>query len=98
MKTISHWYNKKIPLWYILGEIMDYEKLLRIIAEKIDSLNKGDEFFLKDLFDGIEWKEFQTGERLSLGRRFKNSVLTEKIANVVYIGKAQNNSALYKKC
>lgn len=77
---------------------MDYEKLLRIIAEKIDSLDEGNEFFLKDLFNGIEWNEFQTGERLSLGRRFKNSVLTKKIANVIYIGKASNNSALYKKC
>ena len=37
------------------------------------------------------------GDRLNFGRYFKNKVLNGKIPNVSYIGKAENNSALYQK-
>ena len=77
---------------------MDYEQLLVLIQIKISELEIETEFFLKDLFEGTEWKKLRTGEKLSLGRRFKNCVDLNKIPNVIYIGKAPNNSAKYKKC
>ena len=76
---------------------MNYEEILKLTTNKIEALEVGTEFFLKDLFDGTDWKNFKRGEKLSLGRYFKNQVVTEKITNVIYIGKAQNNSAIYKK-
>lgn len=76
---------------------MNYEEFLEIVTNKIEVLEVETEFFLKDLFDGTDWKNFKRGEKLSLGRYFKNQVVTEKITNVTYIGKAQNNSAIYKK-
>ena len=76
---------------------MNYEEFLEIVTNKIEVLEVETEFFLKDLFDGTDWKNFKRGEKLSLGRYFKNQVVTEKITNVIYIGKAQNNSAIYKK-
>ena len=54
-------------------------------------------FLLKDLFDGVEWNSLSKGERLSFGRFFKDEVLEGRVPNVQYIGKAQNNSARYKK-
>lgn len=76
---------------------MNYEEILKLTTNKIEALEVGTEFFLKDLFDGTDWKSFKRGDKLSLGRYFKNQVVTEKITNVIYIGKAQNNSAIYKK-
>lgn len=76
---------------------MDYEKLLNVIENKIFALDVDTEFFLKDLFNGTEWKKLQKGEKLSLGRRFKNYVELGKFANVIYVGKASNNSAVYKR-
>lgn len=79
------------------GESVDYEKILKSAELKIDALDVGTEFFLKDLFDGTEWKKLKKGEKLSLGRRFKNCVELGKFSNVVYVGKAPNNSAIYKR-
>lgn len=39
----------------------------------------------------------KVGERLNFGRTFKAEVLAGNIPFVSYIGKAQNNSAKYKK-
>ena len=76
---------------------MDYERVLKSTELKIATLDIGTEFFLKDLFDGTEWKKFKRGEKLSLGRRFKNWVEIGQFSNVVYVGKAPNNSAIYRK-
>lgn len=76
---------------------MDYEKMLKSARLKIDALDMGTEFFLKDLYNGIEWKKLQKGEKLSLGRRFKNCVMLGEFSNVIYVGKAPNNSAVYKR-
>ena len=76
---------------------MNYEEILKLTTNKIEALEVGTEFFLKDLFDGTDWKSFKRGDKLSLGRYFKNQVVTEKITNDIDIGKAQNNSAIYKK-
>ena len=55
------------------------------------------EFTLKDLFDGVGWQSLKVGERLCFGKFFKTEVTEGHINNIVYTGKAQNNSAKYKK-
>ena len=76
---------------------MNYDILINRAISKTGALQLNTTFLLKDLFEGTEWNELDKGGRLGLGRRFKNDVLDGIIPNVVYIGKAQNNSAIYKK-
>lgn len=75
----------------------DDEKLLDYVSEKILALDSETEFLVKDLFNGTEWKGLPKKERLNIGRRFKSLVHNSKIDDVVYLGKASNNSAVYKK-
>lgn len=76
---------------------MDNKYWMGKAINKINSLEKGKVFLLKDLFDGVEWTELSVGDRLGFGRYFKNEVFENSIPYVRYIGKAQNNSALYRK-
>ena len=76
---------------------MDNVLWLNRAISKTGELNSGTEFCLKDLFDGVEWNDLAVGARLGFGRYFKNEVLEGHIPNIVYVGKAQNNSAKYRK-
>ena len=76
---------------------MDYSELLERANTHISAIPDGQVFLAKDLFPGIEWNQLQKGEKLSFGKQFKNAVLDGKFPSVVYIGKAENNSAQYQK-
>ena len=65
--------------------------------DKANTLSGGTEFCLKDLFDGVEWNALDVGSRLGFGKYFKNEVTEGHIPSIVYLGKAQNNSAKYRK-
>ena len=54
-------------------------------------------FLLKDLFTGVEWDELSPGDKRDFGRQFKTLVNRGAVPNIVFIGKAQNNSSRYKK-
>lgn len=77
---------------------MDYDLWLNKAKKKIENLSSERQFLLKELFQGTEWNELSRGEKLSFGRYFKNAVNDGTISDVFYIGKADNNSAKYKKC
>lgn len=76
---------------------MNIEKWKQKATDAIKTVPISHVFILRDLFDGIEWSALSKGERLSFGRLFKNEVTNGKIPGVVYIGKADNNSAQYKR-
>lgn len=76
---------------------MNYSKLLEIANAHINIIPTGQVFVANDLFPGTEWNQLQKGEKLQFGKLFKNAVSDGKCPNVVYIGKAENNSAQYKK-
>lgn len=76
---------------------MAYTSWMTNAIYKIGSLPAGTEFFLKDLFDGVEWQKMPKGDRLSFGKDFKKEVLGGLVPNTSYIGKADNNSAKYIK-
>jgi len=76
---------------------MDYDALINQCKDAIELLPNGYVFLLKDLFIGTYWKNLDKGVRLELGRRFKLCVNRKEIPNTVYIGRADNNSAQYKK-
>ena len=76
---------------------MDKIKWMARALSKTGEMHENTEFLLKDLFDGVEWNNLTVGERLGFGRFFKDEVLEGHVPNIYYIGKAQNNSAKYKK-
>lgn len=76
---------------------MDYKELLNQAQLAISNVKNDQVFTLKDLFEGHEWKSISVGERLQLGKNFKNAVMSNKVVNVKYCGKADNNSAQYVK-
>lgn len=76
---------------------MDYNVLLSKANEHINTIHSNEVFFVKDLFHGTEWNELERGEKLGFGRYFKKAVMNGSVHNIEYIGKADNNSAQYKK-
>ena len=76
---------------------MSYEEEMTAALLKVGSLRDGEEFVVKDLFDGVAWNRFEIGQRLNIGRNFKSRVESGQIPGVVLIGKRPNNSAYYKK-
>ena len=76
---------------------MDYNELLCKAKEYIDTVQSDEVFFVKDLFHGTEWNGLERGEKLGFGRFFKKAVMNGSIQTVEYIGKADNNSAQYRK-
>lgn len=76
---------------------MDYNELLDSARTHIKNLSVGQIFFVKDLFYGTGWNGLERGEKLGFGRYFKKAVTEKTILGVEYIGKADNNSAHYRK-
>ena len=76
---------------------MDYNQWINNAKTKIKEVSNGEVFLLKDLFCGTDWEILKKGERIGLGKFFKNAVLDGKVESVIYIGKADNNSAKYQK-
>lgn len=76
---------------------MEYGYLLERAVQQIDAIAVNDKFLVKDLFVGTEWNDLEKGDKLGFGRFFKNAVIENEIPNVVFIGKAKNNSAEYRK-
>lgn len=76
---------------------MNYDKWIDKAEQQIRNLSCGYTFVLKDLFKGVEWDELQKGQKIYLGKKFKNAVTEGRFEGIRYIGKAENNSAKYQK-
>ena len=76
---------------------MNYDELFSKAKLHIEDLHSNEFFFVKDLFHGTEWNKLERGEKLGFGRYFKYAVGNGFVQNVEYIGKADNNSAQYRK-
>lgn len=76
---------------------MGYNEMFDRACTHIRNLPVGQIFFVKDLFYGTGWNELERGEKLGFGRYFKKAVAEKTIPDVEYIGKADNNSAQYRK-
>lgn len=76
---------------------MDNEKWLRVIKAKIESLPSGEQFEVKNLFDGIVWSNFSKGERISFGIFFSNEVKDGRVSNVMRIKRGKDNHRKYEK-
>ncbi len=76
---------------------MDHNELLSKATKQLCNISANKVFFVKDLFLGAEWNALGRGDKLGFGRYFKTAVMNGSVPNVEYIGKADNNSAQYKK-
>lgn len=75
---------------------MNYERLLEEVKEHLQEIIIGKEFVVKELV-GPEWINLEKRDKLDFGRYFKRKVKEGNVPGVICIGKAQNNSALYKR-
>ena len=76
---------------------MDYQHLMLKANQGLGKVKQGQEFLVKELFQGTEWSNLTNGERRSFGRHFKNEVLDGKVPGVEFIKKADNNSSKYRR-
>ena len=76
---------------------MGFDFILDELHQTVDDIPDGASFFAKDLLKGAEWKELPVGDRIRFGKYFKRKVENEEFPDVRYQGKANNNSAIYKK-
>ena len=76
---------------------MGFDFMLDELHQTVDDIPDGTSFCAKDLLKGAEWKELPVGDRIRFGKYFKRKVENEEFPDVRYQGKANNNSALYKK-
>ena len=65
------------------------ERAKKCISSKI--------FELSDLFERCEWDSMPKGDRIKLGKYFKNEVTDGCIPEIRYIKKSNNNHANYMK-
>ncbi len=76
---------------------MDTKELMMEAMSVTETLPAGTVFVVKELFLGTTWNNLMKRDKLSFGRVYKNAVTQKEIPNVVYLGKADNNSAQYQK-
>lgn len=72
-----------------------YEDNLKVVEHQIQRLAVGSVFFLKEVYP--DWILLPKGDKLRMGKAFKRAVLLGEIENVVFIGKADNNSSMYER-
>ena len=75
---------------------MNYEKLLDEAKEHLQEIEIGKEFYVKELV-GTEWVNLKKGDKLGFGRHFKREVTDGNVQGVIYVNKAPNNSAVYRR-
>ncbi|SDM72065.1 protein of unknown function [Fictibacillus solisalsi] len=71
-------------------------ELLKKALEEISHLHEDEEFLVKDLFKGYEWKRIPLNERLRLGVLFLNEVMTRYEPSIEILEKSPSNQQIYK--
>jgi hypothetical protein len=76
---------------------MNYEIWMERGYGTICELKSGQKFELKSLYKGSDWDSLSRGDRIMLGKFFKNKVMDGHVEDVLYVDRANNNHALYEK-
>ncbi|MBU3182922.1 single-stranded DNA-binding protein [Clostridium psychrophilum] len=72
-------------------------ELLNIAISKLDSINSGEVFLIKDLFLGYEWNRLSTQVRNTLGIIFLSYVREDPSLKITILPKSASNHQKYKK-
>ena len=76
---------------------MDISMLLEEASAAVQKLAAEQTFEVRNLFQELRWESFTRGDRITLGKCFKNEVQDGRIPDVEYVGKKNNNHAVYIK-
>ena len=76
---------------------MDNEKWLTIAKQKIETIENGKVFQVKDLFENVDWTTLKKGERICFGKFFSNEVRELHIENVKALERGKDNHSRYMK-
>jgi hypothetical protein len=71
-----------------------------MIASALDCVRSkevGSEFMLEDLCPDDDWQTLSTGNRKSLGKKFRKAVVEMKEPIAEYVRRTSSNKAVYKK-
>lgn len=74
-----------------LSELMEYAN------KELEELNDEEEFVMKDLFKGYEWRRITRGNRTKLGMMFFEQISRVDDLGVDPLGKTPQNQQLYRK-
>ncbi|MED2974270.1 single-stranded DNA-binding protein [Fictibacillus sp. B-59209] len=72
------------------------KELLNRAIEELGNLNDGEEFLVKDLFKGYEWKRIPLNKRLRLGVLFLNEISSHHEHAIEILDKTSSNQQVYK--
>lgn len=73
-------------------------QLLQDSINRASKLSSGIEFEVKDLFTGVEWKNFSINDRIDLGKNFLRYMQTHSATiKIQILPKSSNNHYHYKK-
>jgi len=70
---------------------------LQTAINTVNNLNSGEEFCVKDLFLGYEWKREKRGKRMNLGILFLHEVEKNLTTVVKKLKKNSANQQVYQK-
>lgn len=73
------------------------QALLNQAISELSNLQSGEEFLVKELFKGYEWKRFTKGDRLTLGTLFLNYVKSTPTIGIDILEKTSANQQKYRK-
>ena len=73
------------------------DDLLAEAKKSTDKLIINEEYMVRDLFRGFEWKRLSVGLRIKLGATYFADVNKNEIKNVKPLGKTPQNQQLYRK-
>jgi len=71
--------------------------LFAYASSEINNLNSGEEFRVKDLFVGYQWKRIPKGNRTKLGGMFFSFAQNRGITQIDILGKTPQNQQCYRK-
>ncbi|KGX89175.1 DUF1413 domain-containing protein [Pontibacillus litoralis] len=71
--------------------------LFNIATTTLQDVDQGEEFIVKDLFRGVEWKRIAKGNRTKLGSMFFAFANGEGNELIQPLGKTPQNQQIYKK-
>jgi len=80
-----------------INNLIPLNDLLSYAKSQILKLESGEEFMVKELFRGYEWKRIKIGNRTKLGSLFLVYAQGEGSSIIEILGKTPQNQQIYRK-
>ena len=77
-----------------MGSISEH---VQYALKELEKLESGEQFTVKDLWKGYEWKRIERPDRLLIGRFFYNAIMEQKPCPVKVLDKTPAKQQKYQK-